>query len=230
MASLRKRLAPALALVVGLGLAAGCSKDEEPEVTPEERLAAARTALEETSGVNLRISTDELPPGVNGLLDGEGVVTNDPAFEGSLTVAASGLSVDVEVVAVDDVVYAQLPFRQDFVEIDPADYGAPDPSRLVGDDGVASLLTEATAIEDGGQARDGETVLTTYLATVPGTSVASLLPSADPEADFDAEFRLDDEDRLNRVEITGPFYPGAEPLTYVVELSDYGTDADIVAP
>lgn len=218
-------------LLVPLLAVAACSGSGEPEVSPEERLAAAKTVLDETPGLTLSIETDELPAGVTGLLSGEGVATHDPAFEGTLEVFGSGLSAKVDVVAVDGEVLAQLPFRQDFVAIDPADYGAPDPAELMATDGgLSSLLTEAEDVEEGEQTRDGETVLTTYTATVPGEAVGALLPSADAAADFDAVFSVDDEDRLTRVELTGPFYPDAEDVTYVVGLADYGTEKKIVAP
>lgn len=225
------RTVTVLLLVPLLLLASACSGSGEPDESPEERLAAAKTVLDETPGLTLSIEADRLPPGVTGLSAGEGVATHDPAFEGTLQVTGSGVSAEVEVVAVDGVVWAQLPFRQDFVEIDPADYGAPDPAELMATEGgLSSLLTEAEGVEEGEQARDGETVLTTYTGTVPGEAVDALLPSADPEADFDATFSLDDEDRLTRVELTGPFYPAADAVTYVVGLSDYGTEQEIVAP
>lgn len=218
-------------LVPALLGVASCSGSGQPDVSPEERLAAAKTVLDETSGLTLSIEADELPPGVTGLVSGEGVATHDPAFEGSLQVSASGLNADVEVVAVDGQVFAQLPFRQDFVAIDPADYGAPDPAELMATEGgLSSLLTAAESVEEGEQTREGEDVLSTYTATVPGEAVGALLPSADPDADFDAEFSIDGEDRLTRVELTGPFYPDADDVTYVVGLTDYGTEKEIVAP
>lgn len=226
----RTALVAPLLVPLLLGVSA-CSDSGGSEVPPEERLAAAKTVLDETPGLTLSIGTDKLPAGVTGLLSGEGVATHDPAFKGTLEVSGSGLSANVDVVAVDGEVLAQLPFRQDFVAIDPADYGAPDPAELMATDGgLSSLLTAADDVEEGEQTRDGETVLTTYTGTVPGDAVGALLPSADAAADFDAVFSVDDEDRLTRVELTGPFYPDAEDVTYVVELSDYGTEKKIVAP
>lgn len=227
---IRAVLVPSL-LVPLLLAAAGCSGSGESDVPPEERLAAAKTVLDETPGLTLSIETEKLPAGVTGLLSGEGVATHDPAFEGTLEVSASGLNAQVDVVAVDGEVHAQLPFRQDFVPIDPASYGAPDPAELMATEGgLSSLLTAAEDVEEGEQARDGETVLSTYTATVPGDAVGALLPSADASADFDAVFSVDDEDRLTRVELTGPFYPDADAVTYVVGLADYGTEKKIVAP
>ena len=59
-------------------LVAGCSGDDpEDESTPEEVLAAAKTELDETPGVELRLSTEALPDGIDGLVDALGQV--DPA-------------------------------------------------------------------------------------------------------------------------------------------------------
>lgn len=231
LSSRRPRSLVAVLLVPTLLAMTSCSGSDTPDVAPQERLTAAKTVLDETSGLTLSIEADELPPGVTGLVAGEGVATHGPAFEGTLQVSGSGVSADVEVVAVDGEVLAKLPFRQDFVAIDPADYGAPDPADLMATEGgLSSLLTAAQEVKEGDRTRDGDTVLTTYVGTVPGDAVGALLPSADPAADFDAEFSIDDEDRLTRVELTGPFYPDAVDVTYVVGLSDYGTEKEIVAP
>ncbi|HET9758290.1 MAG TPA: LppX_LprAFG lipoprotein, partial [Nocardioidaceae bacterium] len=99
----------AMALVaVLLGLTA-CSGDPKPEVRPEDTLAAAKQNLDRTSGVRIGLSTPKLPTGVSGLVGADGVATHDPAFKGTIKVAASGVTADAAVVAVGGVVYAKLP-------------------------------------------------------------------------------------------------------------------------
>jgi lipoprotein LprG len=228
----RTRAALAAAALLAPLLLASCSgTDSATDQTPQDRLAAAKTQLDETAGVRIRLAADTLPKGVNGLLAAEGVGTHDPAFEGSIKVAASGITADADVVAVEGVVYAKLPFTTKFVPIDPADYSAPDPADLMNaDGGLSSLLTAAEGVEEGKQVRDGDTVLTQYTATVPGTAVASIIPSAAADADFDASFTIDDADRLDKVVLTGPFYPDADPVSYTVEFVEYGVEKDIAAP
>jgi lipoprotein LprG len=228
----RTRAALAVAAVVAPVLLASCSgADSSSEGTPEERLAAAKTTLDDTSGVHIRLAADSLPKGVNGLLSADGVGTHDPAFEGTIKVAASGITADAAVVAVGGVVQAKLPFTTKFVPIDPADYGAPDPADLMNaEGGLSSLLTAAEGVEEGEQVRDGDAVLTKYTATVPGEAVASVIPSAAADADFDASFTIDDSDRLDEVVLTGPFYPDADEVTYTVDFVEYGIDKDIAAP
>lgn len=233
-----RRLAGLLAAVtlLGGGLSA-CSGDEEPAAggddgpTPEEVLAEAKTELDETSGISISLSTDDLPDGVTGVVSASGVGTHPPAFEGTITVRLLGSSVEVPVVAVDDVVYAKLPLTLGFQDVDPAEYGAPDPARLMSpDDGLSSLLVETTDLTDQGQERnpdDPAQVLQTIDGTVPGTSVANVIPSA--EGDFDVSYGLEDG-QLRTAEITGVFYPGSASMTYVLRLEDYGTSAEITAP
>lgn len=205
--------------------------DEAQELTAEERMAEAKTALDETSGVHITLKADELPAGVSGLLSAEGVGTHAPAFEGDIQVTTGGLTAKAAVIAVDGTVYAVLPFTTDYAEIDPADYQAPDPATLMSTEGgLSSLLTSAEGLEEGEDVRDGEEVLSTFTGTLAGEVVADVIPSASPDADFDATFTLDDGNRLDRVVMTGPFYPEADAVTYTVEFDRYGTDQDIAAP
>jgi lipoprotein LprG len=234
MQTSRRRTTALLALTALLagGVLTGCTGDDSATgKTPQDRLAAAKTHLDETSGVRINLATDKLPSGVDGLLSADGVGTHDPAFEGTIKVAASGITADADVVAVDGEVHAKLPFTTKFVPIDPADYGAPDPADLMSaDGGLSSLLTAAEEVEEGKQVRDGDAVLSTYTATVPGAAVAAVIPSASADADFDATFTVDDQDQLDRVVLTGPFYPEADEVTYTVSFDDYGTEKDIQAP
>ena len=174
----RHRAASALlaAALTAFSLTA-CSSDGgdggKDDATPEEVLAAAKTTLDETSGVHLTLSTEDLPDGVTGVEKAEGVGTHAPAFEGSITVVLSGQAFEVPVVAVDDKVYVQLPLTTGYQDVDPAEYGAPDPARLMSTDaGFSSLLPATTDVEKGDSVRggaDNKEVLTEYTGTVPAT-------------------------------------------------------------
>lgn len=231
MRSARARLALTAPVLVALAASSGCSGGDEPAKSPETTLAAAKKMLDITSGVRIGLSTPELPTGVSGLLDADGTGTHDPAFEGTIKVSASGVTVDADVVAVDGSVFAKLPFTSRFVTIDPADYDAPDPADLLDEEaGLSSLLTSATEVRAGKQVRDGKVVLSSYTAEVPGTAVASVIPSADAEAAFSAVFTLTDADRLDKAVLSGPFYPDADSVTYTITFDDYGTKKNITAP
>jgi len=210
----------------------GCTSDaRENSDSPEEVLAAAKTTLDETSGVRVSLSTEKLPPTVDGILEAEGVGTHDPAFEGDLKVASGGVTADVPVIAAQGKVFAKLPFTTRYVEVDPAAYAAPDPAGLMEPEGgLSSLLTAAEDVEEGRQVRSGEDVLASYQGTVPGEAVASVIPSASADQSFEATFTVDEEDRLREAVLTGPFYPEADDVTYTITFEEYDTSADITLP
>ncbi|MCP3423605.1 LppX_LprAFG lipoprotein [Nocardioides pinisoli] len=233
------RLATTVAAVVlALPVLAACSggegasgeTDEGP--TPEEVLDEAATTLTETAGVELSLSTPSLPDGVSGITKAVGTITNTPAFDGSITVVFAGQTVDVPVVAVDDTVYAQLPFTPGWNKVNPKEYGAPDPSNLIGDDGFAGLLGLTESPEAGETVRggaDNSEILTTYSGTVPGDAMDAIIPSSSGDT-FDVEWQVSDAGELRKATLTGAFYPRAEPMTYTVDFADYGTEKDITAP
>jgi lipoprotein LprG len=233
----RARIASAVLAGALTALSLGaCSGSDEggggSDATPEEVLAAAKTNLDETSGVQLTLSTKDLPDGVTGVEKAEGVGTHAPAFEGSITVVLSGQAFEVPVVAVDDKVYAQVPLTTGWQDIDPSEYGAPDPAQLMSTDtGFSSLLPATTDLEKGDSVRggaDNKEVLTEYTGTVPGDAVKNIIPTA--AGDFEATYTITDDDELRSVRLTGVFYPDSESMTYTVTFEDYGTDKDITAP
>ena len=232
------RLAAAVtAAVLAVPTLAACSGGAETPAeagrSPEEVLSEASTRLAETSGVDLTLSTSELPEGVSGIAEAAGTVTNAPAFDGSITVVFAGQTVDVPVIAVDDTVYAQLPFTNGaWDKVNPKEYGAPDPSGLVGEDGFAGLLTLTESPEAGESVRggaDNSEILTTYSGTVPGDAMDAVIPSSAGDS-FDVEWQVTDDGELRKATLTGVFYPHTDPMTYTVDFADYGTEKQITKP
>lgn len=231
-----RRRATASLLAAGiLLLGAGCSGDDgggDDERTPEEVMALAKRTLDETSGVRISLEADGLPEGVAAVAQADGVGTHAPAFEGTLTVVLAGNEFDVPVVAVDDRVYAQIPLTPGWSDVDPEDYGAPDPARLMSTkNGISSLLPATTELEEGDSVRGGENndeVLTEYTGTVPAEVVRNVIPSA--TGDFDATYTITSEGELRTADLTGVFYPDTEPITYTLAFEDYGTEPSITAP
>ncbi|MFC7497432.1 MULTISPECIES: LppX_LprAFG lipoprotein [unclassified Nocardioides] len=228
------RLTAALAAgFLALSLSA-CSGDDGggSDQDPEEALAAAKQTLDETSGVALTLSTEDLPDGVTGVERADGVGTHAPAFEGTITVVLSGQAFEVPVVAVDDKVFVQLPLTTGWQDIDPAEYGAPDPAALMSPDaGFSSLLDATTDLEAGESVRGGEDnkeVLTEYTGTVSGDVVKNIIPTA--SGDFDATYTVTDDGELRSADLTGVFYEDADSMTYTVTFDEYGTEKDITAP
>jgi lipoprotein LprG len=228
-------LATVLAAAAMAGGLVACTGDGGGDGTGDDlgtRMEAARTALDDATSLDLRLVTEELPDGVEGLLVAEGSGNHDPAFEGTVTIASGAFGdIDAEVVAVDGDVFAQLPFTPGYAPIDPADYGAPDPAALLAaDTGVSQWLTSTEDLADEGESRDGEDVLTSVSGILPGDVVDGLIPSADEAADFAVEFRLTDADELRDATITGPFYPGGDDVTYDLSVEPSDEDVEISPP
>lgn len=220
----------AAVLTAALMLLSACGSDSSGG-DPDEALATARAELEAAAGAHLTVICEDLPDGVSGLLGAEGILTDAPAFEGSVKLRYGGLTADIPMVSVDGTVYAQLPFTTELARIDPAEYDAPDPAQLMtGDASISRWLATATAVTQGDSVRDGRDVLTTYSGSLSGDVVADVIPKADDEASFRVTFTVDDDGKLREAEVTGAFYEGEDEVTYVVEFDDYGTQEPIRAP
>ncbi len=228
-----------LALVLG-GLAA-CSDDSkdggdngDDDANPEEVLAAAKATLDDTSGVNISLTTKDLPKGVTGITSAAGTGIHPSAFEGTFKLSVSGLPADADVIAVGGKTYAKnsllLP---DWTEIDPGTYGAPDPAKLMDPDGgFSGLLASAEDVEAGDSVRGGEDnkeILTEYTGTISSDAVGALIPDA--EGDFSFTYTISDDDELREAVLKGAFYGEDNgEVTYTLTLDDYGTEKDITAP
>jgi len=225
---LRRVLAPLLAVLVLATACGGSSGSDDPATA----LKTAGQKLEDTSGVSLTLSTDDLPDGVQGLKSADGTVTSTPAYDGKLGVVTQLGTFSVPVKAVGGKVYAQIPLTPGWSELDPSDYGAPDPSQLISSDkGVPSLLAATTDPQNGQDIRggtDNKEVLSTFTGTVPASAVSSIIPGA--SGDFAATYAVTSDGELRQVELSGVFYAGHPANTYTLVLTDYGTSKDITAP
>lgn len=229
------RAALVSAALLSTAALAGCAGDDsgtDDDLTPAQVLEEAKQTLDETSGVHIVLAADKLPDGVQGITAADGIGTHAPAFDGTINVAYLGLNPEVPIIAVDDTVFAQLPFTSGWSDIDPAEYGAPDPADLMStDNGFSSLLPATEDVKEGEQERggaDNDEILTTYTGTVPGNVVANVIPSA--SGDFEATYTITDDNELREVVLTGVFYPDTDPMTYTIGFDEYGTDKDISAP
>lgn len=222
-------LAAALLLA---GCTGGGDSDAKPQETPEQALAAAKKTLDETAGVQLTLRSGDVPDSINGLLSAAGVLTSAPAFDGKIVVQLGGLKPEVPVIAVGGKVYAQLPLAPGWQDIDPTDYGAPDPATLISPDhGLSSMLTATTGVSRGDSVRGGtgnKEILTSYAGTLPAASAKVLLPSV--TGDVAATYTLTDTDELRQAVLKGDFYGTGDTETYTVDLQGYGTQKSITAP
>ncbi|UPK73270.1 LppX_LprAFG lipoprotein [Nocardioidaceae bacterium SCSIO 66511] len=227
-----RRNSAVFAAVLALAATTACSGDDsESSGDPEERLAAARTVIDEAESIELSLETSDLPSDVEGIISAEGVGTHAPAFDGKAEVRAFGITGEVPVVAVDSEVYFKLPFKSGYETFDVAKYDAPDPAELLStDDGITSMITSLESVEAGETELDGETKVTPIDGTLPGSAVRKLFPSVDESAEFDVSFRLDGDDVMRDAKISGPFYPDEDDLTYTIALEASDESVDISAP
>ncbi len=228
-----------VAALVLTGCAGGdddSNKSVAEDNSPEEALALAKTTLDETSGVKLKLTAEGLPSSVSGIVltEAEGVAMHPASFAGSIVGSLSGITQDGEVIAVDGTVWVKIALLgNDFQEMDPASIGAPDPGQLIATDGgLSDLLVSTEDVAEGDSVRGGDNndeVLTEYTGTLAGDDVTVLVPSASGDS-FDVTYQVAGNGELRTMEITGVFYAGTEEMSYVVSFSDYGTEQEITAP
>lgn len=234
-----QRRVGALFLIGALSLTGtSCSDDEKPSGgntgTPEEVIAAAKTTLDETSGVEVSLSTGELPDGITAIKEATGVGTHPSAFEGDLDLNYTGLPTSAEVIAVDGTTYIKNALLfPDWTEFDPEEFKTPDPATLMTpDQGFSALLGETTGLAEADRSRCSKSntdEADTYTGKLTGDAMAGLIPGS--EGDFDVIYKVNDDGELCSAELTGAFY-GEEngELTYTLTLDAYGTEKDITAP
>ena len=222
----------ALSAALVLGACSGGGGSDEVRLTPDKAVAVAKNKLDDTSGVHLALASKGLADGQTGVVSADGVLTRAPAFDGSIVVRIAGLEPEVPVVAVDGKVYAQLPLTTGWQDIDPGDYGAPNPSDLMSPQhGLSSMLTATTGLTKGDSVRGGagnKEVLTSYAGTLPASSAAVIVPTV--AGDVHATYRLTSDNELRQAVLTGDFYGTGEDETYTVTVDSYGTQKDIKAP
>ncbi len=225
-------LAVVLALAVPLALAAcGGSEEKREPASPTQALETAKRHFDEAVAIELDLSTKAKPTSGDAVLGATGTLTHQPAFEGSVKVVISGLTADVPVVSVDGKVHAKLPLSPVYSEIDPSEYGAPDPADFADpDQGISGLLLQMGDVERGDQMRDGDDVLTTYTGTLDGALVKPIIPSADAGGSYTAKVGIDEDGEMATLSVTGDFFAHDGQVTYDISF-DYDDDAvTITAP
>jgi lipoprotein LprG len=230
---------PSALLLLAAVMFSGCSDDDKPtgggsSGTPEEVIAAAKTKLDDTSGVEVSLKTDKLPDGITAIREATGVGTHPSAFEGDLDLTYQGLPTTAEVIAVDGTTYIKNALLfPDWTEFDPAEFKTPDPATLMEPDaGFSALLSATTSLKEDDATRcsaDNTDEASVYTGTLPGEAMAGLIPGS--EGSFDVVYKINDDGELCSAELEGAFYGEDNgKLTYLLTLDDYGTEKEITAP
>lgn len=213
-------------------LLTGCGGTEDNSTgNTSEVLALAKKQFDETASVRLVLATTSVPTSGDAVLGASGVLTHQPAFEGTVKVLLGGFNAEVPIVSVDGVVHAKLPLTTKYGVIDPSEYGAPDPADFADlDRGISAMLLELEDAEEAGQKRDGDQVLTTYTGTLSGSFVQPVIPSADADGTYAAVVGIDADGRLVTLSVTGDFFAAEDEVTYDLEFEGYGENVVIEAP
>ena len=227
----------ALAALCLVGVSACSSGADTPapsqstEISPTQRLAAAKTRADVASSFHLRLTSADVPDGADGIISAEGVGQHPPAFKGTFKVRLRGIEADAEVISLNGEVYAKLPLIPGMNKIDPKTFGLPDPAILFSTDkGLTTLLTATSNPTKGEPVRLGSEVLSTISGTVPGASVVDLLGIGDRNGTFAATYGLTDDEQLRQVVLKGPFFGADTTATYTLVLDKYGEPVTIEKP
>jgi lipoprotein LprG len=226
-----------LALVATIALT-GCSSGSKKAsatasaTTPASMLATAKKTLDDTSGVHLKLTSDNIPSGQSGLINGEGDGSHAPAFKGSIGVRipVAG-TVTVPIVAVNGSVWAKTPLKSSMSKIDPKQFGAPDPAQIFAKDkGFSSLLVATRSPKFGAKQRDGKDVVQTVTGTLPGAAIKRTLSFGMTGESYAATYLITDSGELRSAKLTGEFYQGTNDTSYTVEFTKYGEKVAISQP
>jgi len=227
----RKLLLGLVALILVLTGCKGSTDSPAVHQPPEDRLAEAKQNLDAADYIGFSLTATGLPDGLaQGLLSATGTGTHAPAFTGEVKVQTNVTDITAPLVAVDGQVFAKFPFVG-WNTLNPADYGAPDPAKLMADDvGISSLFVATTNLTEGATDRAGDQIVTGIDGQLAGSAIQALFPSAGAGV-FTVNYTLTDDNDVVGIQITGPFYGGdVADVTYVIDLNPDADAVDIQAP
>ncbi len=226
------------AVATSLMLLPACSGSEGTKpagATPAEVMANAAQKLDETSGVDLTLTSAGLPTSASGflLVGGSGTAIHPDSFQGRLQIKALGMTADAEVIATGGKVWINNALLgPGFQEVDPAKYGVPDPAQLLAPEGgIPDLLPATAELEEGESIRggvDNKDVLTEYTGVLTQAQIDKVLGMG--TGDFKVRYEVDQKGYLRTVEVTGVFYDGEPAVTYTVDITKYDVTKAITAP
>lgn len=201
-----------LALFATLGVllaASACGADdgEDSGASPAELralLSSAHQRLDAAAAFTVSVSASHVPDDINVLKSARGRANRSPAFSGTLRLSRTGSIIDAKVVAVDAKVWATL-YGTTF-EVRPAQYGAPDPARIV--EGFLSVLAATHDLHEEHAVRESANVLRVVTGVVSGSVVHRFVPSAEASGRFAVTYRFAHDGTLQDAVVKGPFYAG----------------------
>jgi lipoprotein LprG len=196
-------------------------------------LQRAKTTFDQTSSFHIKLTSADVS-GSGIVLEGAtGDAVRPNGFSGVLTVAESGLPIQIPVVSMGGTFYVQLPLTSGYQTADPSQYGFADPGKLLDPStGVSTLLTSVQDPVAGGSMRLSGESLQEVSGTEPGAKVKALLTDANPSQPVAVTFAIDpaESDQLRQVVLTGPLVQSGQNSTYTLLLTGYGESVSVTAP
>ena len=195
-------------------------------------LLQATAVFDHTASIHFRLASANLHGTGVQLTGGEGDAVRPNEFTGVLSVTLSGFAADIDIVSMNGVFYAKLPFATKYEIAKPSDYGFGDPSTMLDPNlGLASLMSAAKNPTSEGDDRLSGEELEEVGAAIPGHLVANLLTSADPSEDVQATVGIAvTSHQVRRIVLTGPFFAKGQDSTYTLLLDHYGERVTVTPP
>lgn len=173
-------------------------------------LAKAKTSFDDAPSIDLTLETKSLPKSGNAILGANGTLTHQPAFKGTATIYLFGGGQTVDVTAVDGKVIASL-----LGEIDPDEFGAPDPADFADpNSGISALLLKITDIKGCEGKFAGKDKVAEYTGTLAGTLVAPIIPSASDSDSYRTTVGLRSDGTMATLQVSGAFFDADGDVTY----------------
>ncbi|QYJ05366.1 LppX_LprAFG lipoprotein [Nocardioides panacisoli] len=217
---------------VGGGGDGGSSESGEDCAAPEAAMETAKGVLDDTSGAEFTLGTDDEVDGT-GLVTADLTVVRPDAFRGDFTVQTPLGAGSGEAVGIGDTLWVKAPpLFTNWTTVDPSQFNLPDINGLLAADGLSTLLVGTEELSDGELQRDegdASRTLCYYDGTVTAEQVGAVIPSAGGQ-DFTVEYAVDGDGALRKATVTGDVYDTGTELTYVLDVPAYDVEADIQPP
>jgi hypothetical protein len=226
-----RRILTALAAASILVVTSACGDGDDggtPGTAGElhQLLAETASTLQDASTFDIGISTDKVPEGIDALKSASGTANRQPAFKGTVHIGHSGSTFDSDVVAVDSKVWLRL-FGSSYLQINPEQYGLPDPTKVV--DGFTDAIAATRDLKEGHRIRDAGKVVRVITGTIAGSAIHAFIPSADADGTFKVAYHFTDDGILHSAVVTGPFYVG-HTVTYTLRMTPVEKSVSISPP
>lgn len=231
---MKRLLAVAIAAIVALIGLTACTSSSGSDAgkSPDAMLAEAKKQFDSAGTLRVKVSSQDVPRGINGVEAAEGIGVIDPSspkFKGNITFQLGGTPGTADVIAIGETAWSKF-VTKDFEEFDLASVNAPNPANMFAPDkGLSTFLSQTSAATKGDDIRADNEILHTVTGEVKGNVVYDLLHLGDQAKQYAITYGITDAGQLRQAVIVGEFF-GDATSTFTINLTDYGIDEDVIAP